>query len=145
MRRWGAKKADLAEGVILVDREWTADREPVSRPEQDCGGDIDTFLNYVKDWTRGRPRSLLTLIPGTRKARGSGSVAGRVEKQGPDLVCPDFPSGPSDTVLSSNRLGVISLRAFSNLLYPSVPHSSFFTFTAGMFAAQSRLVSSESN
>lgn len=56
MRRWGAKNADLAEGVILVDRKWTADREPVIWPEQDCEGDTDTFLNYMKDWTRGRPR-----------------------------------------------------------------------------------------
>lgn len=133
-------KTDLAEGVILVDREWTADREPCDPAEQDCGGDIDTFLNYVRDWTRGRPRSLLTLIPGTRKARERGSMAARVRKQGPDLACPDFP-----TVLSSNRLRVISLKAFSNLLFHSVPYSSFLTFTAGMFAAQCRLITSESN
>lgn len=143
MRKWGAKKAGLAEGVILVNREWITDPEPVIRPKQDCGGDIDTFLNCVKDWTRGRLRSLLTLL---QELRMPEPVAARLSEWKSraltwpiltsllDLVTPFSPQ---------TSLGSSPSRHLPTSFPASVPHSSFFTFTAGMFAAQCRLVSSE--
>lgn len=70
MRKWSAKKAGLAEGVILVDREWTTDQEPVIRPEQDW----KVILTH--SWTAWRTGleegwGRFSLIPGTQKARAN--------------------------------------------------------------------------
>lgn len=67
MRRWGAEKADLAEGVISVEGEWTGHQKPVPGPSPSRAIEVILARSLSEDWSRGRLRWLVTPILGAQK------------------------------------------------------------------------------